>query len=114
MPLFSNLNKGGIDWGINTEDLKYIKLSELNLDEVIQICGVFLNTKGNFGTHPVAIIKDALLDLPAHQTETVQEILNSPAMIEGIKEGKCGIKVRPYKSTKYNKDCLSVEWVDIK
>ena len=71
----NRFNKGGIDWGVKTDDMKYIKLSEFPVsDDIIKIRGVFINGKGNFGAHPVAIGEYGLIDLPAHLTDAVKEI----------------------------------------
>ena len=115
MGLMNRFNKGGVDWGVNTDGMKYIKLSEFPVsDEVIKVRGVFINAKGNFGAHPVAIGENGLIDLPYHLTDAVKEMVDSPEVVEAIKAGKVGFKVRSYKAEKYNKeDCRSVEWVDI-
>lgn len=113
MGMFNSLNKGGIDWGVDTEKMQYIRLEEMKDAGNIVIKGVFINKKGNFDPHPVAIIENGLLDLPAHQTENVQTILESPEMVEAVKAGKCAVKVVPYTAKKYNKDCFTVDWVDV-
>lgn len=115
MGLMNRFNKGGIDWGIDTEKMNYIKLSEFPVsDDIIKINGVFINKKGNFGAHPVAIGDGSLIDLPAHLSEAVEEMLASPEVVEAIKNGKVGFKVRSYDADKFGKkDCRSVEWVDI-
>lgn len=114
MGLMGKFNKGGIDWGIDTKDLKYVELKEYEVGTVIKIKGLFINKKGNFDPHPVAIIENALLDIPAHMHDTVVDILKDPDAIEAIKAGKVGVKVRSYDADKFGKkDCRSVEWVDM-
>ena len=113
MGMFNSLNKGGIDWGVDTEDMDYIKLEEVKDAGNLVIKGVFINNKGNFGAHPVAILENGLLDLPAHQTENVTTILENPEMVEAIKAGKCAVKVVTYIAKKYNKECFTVDWVDV-
>ena len=114
MGLMNRFNKGTIDWGIDTKDMKYIKLSEFKEGDIVPIKGLFINKKGNYDPHPVAIAENGLIDLPQHQTDTVNEILASPEVVEAIKQGKVAFKVRTYNATKFgNKECLSVEWVDI-
>jgi hypothetical protein len=114
MGLMNRFNKGTIDWGIDTKDMKYIKLSEFKEGDIVQVKGLFINNKGNFEPHPVAISENGLIDLPMHQTETVNEILASPEVVEAIKQGKVAFKVRIYNAVKYsNKECYSVEWVDM-
>lgn len=115
MGLMNRFNKGGVDWGIDTEDMKYIKLSEFPVsDDVVKIKGVFINKKGNFDPHPVAIGDNGLIDLPSHLTDAVNEMIAAPEVVEAIKTGHVGFKVRSYDADKFGKkDCRSVEWVDI-
>ena len=114
MGLMNKFNKGGIDWGIDTRNLPYKELKDYNVDDIITIKGLFINKKGNFDPHPVAIIDGALLDLPSHLYEAANEILADHEVIEAIKAGKVGVKVRSYDSDKFKKkDCRSIEWVDI-
>ena len=114
MGLMNKFNKGSIEWGVSTEGLAYKKLSELDKENTYKIFGVFLNTKGNFGSHPVAICDGFLADIPAHQTENVQEMLADQEVIDAIKAGKVGFNVKPYNAANFgNKECFSVTWVDI-
>ena len=115
MGLMNRFNKGGVDWGVNTEGMNYIKLSEFPVsDDIIKIKGIFINNKGNFSAHPVAIGENGLIDLPAHLTDSVIEMLAAPEVVEAIKGGHVGFKVRSYDAEKFGKkDCRSVEWVDI-
>ena len=46
-------------------------------------------------------------------TEECREILNDADDIADIKAGKVGLKLYPYHSTQYNKDCFSANWVDM-
>lgn len=114
MGLMNKFNKGGIDWGIDTKDLEYRDLKEYKEGDVITIKGLFINKKGNYDDHPVAIIDGALLDLPAHLNDAALEILADNEVVEAIKAGKVGVKIRSYDANKYGKkDCRSVEWIDI-
>lgn len=114
MGLMNKFNKGGIDWGIETKDLPYRELKEYNVGDTIVIKGLFINRKGNFDDHPVAIIDGALLDLPSHLHDAATEILADSEVVEAIKDGKVGVKVRSYDADKFGKkDLRSVEWIDI-
>ena len=114
MGLMNRFNKGSIDWGVDTSNMNYIKLSELAVGDLVKVKGVYINSKGNFGAHPVAISDNGLIDLPSHQTEAVQEMIASPEVVEAMKGGKVGFKVRSYDADKFGKkDCRSVEWIDI-
>ena len=110
----NRFNKGAIDWGMDTKDFPYKDLKEYKEGDIIVIHGLFINKKGNFGDHPVAIMDDALLDLPAHLNDAALDILGDNEVVEAIKAGKVGVKVRSYDADKFGKkDCRSVEWVDI-
>ena len=113
MGLMNKFNKGSINWGVDTKDMPYIKLSDLKVGEERPIRGLFINSKGNFDAHPVAIVNNTLIDLPSHLTDTVNEIVADQEAVEAIKAGKVGIKVREYTAKKYNRECKSVEWIDI-
>lgn len=114
MGLMNKFNKGSIDWGTSTEGLEYKKLSELEKGKKYKVLGVFLNSKGNFGAHPVAICEGFLADIPAHQTENVQTMLQDQEVIDAIKAGKVGFTVETYNAKNFgNKECFSVTWIDL-
>ena len=109
-------NKGGIDWGVNTEGFTFISRAtayEENADSVHTLKGLYINTKGNFGDHPVAICDGYMMDLPENLLEDVKEILKNEAEIEEIKSGVVGFKVEEYQSEKFKKTCYGIRWVDI-
>ena len=53
-----------------------------------------------------------LVDLPAHLTEDVKNILQDAEVIEGIKAGKVGIQIEEYEQKKYKKTCYGIRWVE--
>lgn len=113
MSFANKYNKGGIKWNINTEGFKYHNLLELSKNETYRIYGFYINTKTKFGAYPVAILCDGFLNLPQHTLTTVKDMLQDPETVEMIKSGKCGLQVEEYVSAKYNKELLSVKWVDM-
>ena len=84
-------------------------------DRTIPINGLYINKKGMYNDHPVAILVDEkkLLDLPSHMTETVKEILSDAESINLIKKGMVGVKAHTYTDTKYHKECVGFEWCDL-
>ena len=84
-------------------------------NNIVKIDGLYINKKGMYKDHPVAILVDEnkLLDLPAHMTETVKEILSDVESINLIKKGMVGVKAHKYIDTKYNKDCVGFDWCDL-
>lgn len=84
-------------------------------DNVVKIDGLYINKKGMFKDHPVAIIvaEKTLLDLPSHMTNTVNDILKDAESINLIKKGLVGIKTHEYMDSKYNKRCVGFDWCDL-
>lgn len=84
-------------------------------DNVVKIDGLYINKKGLFKDHPVAIIESEkiLLDLPSHMTDTVNEVLRDAESINLIKKGLVGIKAHEYIDSKYHKRCIGFDWCDL-
>ena len=84
-------------------------------NNIVKIDGLYINKKGLYKDHPVAIIVDEkkLLDLPSHMTETVKEILSDAESINQIKKGMVGVKAHNYTDTKYHKECVGFDWCDL-
>ena len=77
------------------------------------ICGVYINTKGNFEPAPVIALDDRYVNLPAHLTKTCEDMLRDPQCIRAINEGRCGFSIYKYTQKRYNKECYSVHWCDL-
>ena len=84
-------------------------------DNVVKIDGLYINKKGKYNDHPIAIMvnENVLLDLPSHMTDTVNEILQDSEFIDLIKKGLVGLKAHEYVAEKYNKRCVGFEWCDL-
>ena len=84
-------------------------------DNVVKIDGLYINKKGLYKDHPVAIIasEKILLDLPSHMTDTVKEVFRDAESINLIKKGLVGIKAHEYVDSKYHKRCIGFEWCDL-
>ena len=84
-------------------------------DNVVKIDGLYINKKGNYNDHPVAIIasEKILLDLPSHMTDTVNEVLQDSESIDLIKKGLVGLKAHEYIDKTYHKRCVGYEWCDL-
>lgn len=109
-------NKGAIDWGIDTSDFKYVtrkECYEANPEGVHTLCGLYINTKGNYGDHPVAICENAFIDFPDYMTEEVKEILRNGEDVEDIRAGLVGFKIEKFIDKKFKKECYGVKWVDL-
>ena len=84
-------------------------------DNVVKIDGLYINKKGLYKDHPVAIIasEKILLDLPSHMIDTVKEVLRDAESINLIKKGLVGIKAHEYIDGKYHKRCIGFDWCDL-
>lgn len=118
MSFASRFNRGS-KFSIDTTGYDYKKMADVvndnGLDNEYHVAAVYINTKGRFDDHPVAVLPEiqALVDLPSHMTETVRAILEDPEAIADIEAGKVGIKFENYHSKTYNRDCLGCRWVDM-
>lgn len=119
MGLMDKYNKGGVSFDIDIKDFSFVTLETLykrdNGKTVFPVDGLYINKKGNFGDHPVIISgkENMLVDLPAHQLESVKEILQDGEAINAIKNNKVGFTVRTYEQKKYKKTCYDISWEDI-
>ena len=84
-------------------------------DNVVKIDGLYINKKGMYQDHPVAIMvnENVLLDLPSHMTDVVNDILEDAESINLIKKGLVGLKAHEYVDKKYHKRCVGFEWCDL-
>ena len=119
MSFASRHNKGVRVFDIDLEGFEFINLETLYKDNkpdtVYTMDGVYINSKSEYGDHPVAIVaeRSLLVDLPGHMTEDIREILRSDAEVEEIKAGNAKFVVESYKNKKYkNKICYGIKWVD--
>lgn len=103
---------------IDISDFRYMSMEDVFKNfgsNIIKVDGLYINTKSDYGDHPVAINVDdgLLIDLPQHMTEVVKEILKDSESISLIKKGAVGLSAQKYTSKKYKKTCYSAEWVDL-
>ena len=118
--IFANKYNKGKEriFDIDITDFRFMSMEDVfkNFGEkVIKVDGLYINTKSDYGDHPVVINKDAglLIDLPQHMTEVVEEILSDGESISLIKKGYVGLRAQKYISKKYKKTCYGVVWVDM-
>lgn len=105
--------KGGIDWGINTKDMKFRKCDELPMETPIRLRGFFTTPDNGYGRGSVAILDDVLLNMPQRYTETVDKILVDEEMVQEIKDGKVAIVLSSFVSKKYKKVGHDVTFVEV-
>jgi hypothetical protein len=108
-------------FNIETENFEYRTLEDLYLNMQASeephtpfvIRGVYINNKGLFEPTPVIALDDCYVNLPAHLTETCNRMIQDPQTVVAINQGHCGFRIEKYHQKKYNRDCYSVEWVDL-
>ena len=118
MSFAQKYNKGNIVFDIDVTDFTFMKLADIYTDygkNVVKVDGLYINRKGKFNPHPVAINveEQTLIDLPEHMTEVVEEILKDSESISLIKKGHVGLRAQKYTDKKYKKTCYGAEWVDM-
>lgn len=116
--MFAELNGGGIDWGVDTEKMKYKKVSELDQSKKYVVKGMFINRNKSekelkeYGASVVLILDDVLLSCPNHYENAVQSILDDPEKVAAVKAGKCIIgDFYTYES--HSKTCYAFKWIDV-
>ena len=100
---FTNLQK----------DLPFKKLDEIELGKVYTVNAILISNS-KFGERPFVSLKEGMnVDLPKGQTDICKAICRNADAVKDINDGKCGIKFGKYYSNKFDRECMSVEWVNI-
>ena len=107
-------------FNIDTTDFDYHSLEELTEqpgdepeDRVYVVRGVYINKKSLYDPSPVIALDDSYVNFPAHLLDVCQEMISDRVVVDAINEGHCGFRVTKYHQKRFNKDCYSVEWVDL-
>ena len=107
-----------VDWGVDTEELSYRKLKDLDKSRVYNVSGLFINTKSTYGDQAVIISVNEdgsfMVGLNATDTAAIKPALENQEVIDSIKAGTQGFKVREFVSKKYNTTGYAIEIVEIK
>lgn len=115
---FASRHNKGSKFTIDTTGFQFARMSDLYREDperVYPIAALYINTKGKFDDHPVAVLPDRklLVDLPAHMTEEVRAILASEEDCADIEAGKVGLKFESYVSRTYNREAIGARWMDL-
>lgn len=101
----------------NTTGFSYTSLVDLynqnGKDYVYPLRAIYINTKGKYADAPVFATDDVLVNIPSHMTETAKEIMADDDAVSAINAGKAGFKIYSYHDNKHNKNCFSIDFVDI-
>ena len=107
-------------FNIDTADFEYHSLEELTEqpgdepeDRVYVVRGIYINKKSLYDPSPVIALDDCYVNFPAHLLDVCQEMMSDRSAVDAINEGHCGFRVTKYHQKRFNKDCYSVEWVDL-
>lgn len=112
-------NKGNIIFDIDIKEFSFMDgngfIAKYGEKVPVKINGLYINRKGMYEDHPVAILEKErlLLDLPSHMTDVVETILDDEESINLIKKGFVGVMAHRYVDTKYHKNCVGFEWCDL-
>lgn len=116
MSFASRHNKGTV-FNIDTTGFVFQNAESLYKNNgdgaVYTVDGLYINRKGKFEDHPVAIVAEHkyLVDFPPHMTDDVEAMLKDSDDIEAIKNGEARFVIEPYTSKKYNRLCYGIKWV---
>lgn len=102
-----------IDWGVNTEGMKFQSLDTLKVDQPYKVLGMFITPDNGYGQGAALITEYGLINLPQRYVDTVKEILNDPDTVEQIKEGKAGFFYNTFISKKYKRESYDVRFIDL-
>lgn len=110
---FSSLNKVAYKTK-PVEDVEYIKLSELELGKVYKVFALYLHT-GKYGVQASALIDNGqrIVNLPNSKVSEIESLNQNEDAVNAINAGACGLKTYEYHSSKYNKNFVSFDWVDM-
>lgn len=110
---FTSLNTNHSTFTNLQKDLPFKKLNEIELGKVYTVNAILFG-KSKFGERPFVSLKEGMnVDLPKGQNDVCKAICGNADAVKDINDGKCGIKFGKYYSKKFNRECMSVEWVNI-
>ena len=110
---FTTLNTNHSTFTNLQKDLPFKKLDEIELGKIYTVNAILLG-KSKFGERAFVSLKEGMnVDLPKGQNDVCKSIIGNADAVKDINEGKCGIKFGKYYSKKFNRECMSVEWVNI-
>ena len=109
-------------FNIETEVFDYMSLKDLEAtiplgtdpsEAVFIVRGIYINNKGLYDPAPVVALDNCYVNFPAHLYDTCVNIISDDLAVAAINNGKVGFRIEKYFQKKYQKECFSVEWVDL-
>ena len=99
------------------KDLEYKTLemlfNEHGSEKVHIVWGAYIND-GKYGKQGLLVTDECYVNVPNHLTSDIETIRTDESMVNQINKGQAGFTIYNYFSRKYNKNCFSLNWVDIK
>ena len=113
---FTKINKVAVFKNAK-KNLPFKKISGIEQGEIYKVNGIFPYTS-KFGKQYFLSLEYGEndffnFDLPKDQNENAELLLKNEEAIQAINNGECGVAIRQYYSKKYDKQCVSIEWVNI-
>lgn len=116
MGIASRYNKRRFNY-IIPKDVEYRNLPELlkkdGLGSVYTVKALYINTKGNYGDSPVAVLDSVIVNLPSHLLDMVKSMLEDEEVIDAVNQDKLGFTVYEYMTEHSVNPCCSITWVDL-
>ena len=114
----SRLNNDYVKFTHETpKDLEYKTLemlyNENDSEKIYTIWGAYIND-GKYGKQGLLVTDECYVNVPKHLTGDIETIRTDENTINQINKGQAGFKIYHYYSKKYNKNCFSLNWVDVK
>lgn len=110
----SKFNTGAtsIDWGIDTQDMKYKKTSQVQLNTEYNLRGFYVTPDNGYGKGAVLISDDFLLNAPSRFADIISNMLADQEVVEAVKAGKCAFKVYTFESKQFKRTGYGIEFID--
>lgn len=114
MGFASRFNRGfkKVEWGIDTEKMKFKKCSELEVGKEYPLLGCFVTPDRGYGLGAVLITSDALINIPNRYVEDINAIQDNVEAVEVIKSGHMGFKVGKFESKQFHRVGYNIEFTD--
>lgn len=96
-------NFNGINWGIESDRLPFVKLADLEEGQVYTLRGCYVTPDRGYGEGAVLITDEANVNVPGRYVQTILDIRSDKEDVKDIKAGKVGFHYEMFKS-KYGRD----------
>lgn len=115
---FSKFNRGSQFNTGSTKGYTYKKLEELykeyGKDMTYPVRALYINESKKYGKSAVAVTDGFFISLPNHTVPDIEEIINTPELVDSINAGNVSITIHDYYSTKYEDTFYGIRWVEKK